>query len=298
MANFLSNLGKMTLGGQAKSPMGGGEAMPPFLQMRSMIGGQGTQSKPVLTPKSYVSPGEAKPQTPLPQQGTTPAMASVPGAMANVAPPTTPTPPTAGGQPTPAPAPIEGQAPAKPQTMGPKAPMPVGSIPVPDWIAKQKGKDIAGMDIYGEWLKKAQKEYGKYGYTWNEEYQAFVPPNGGQGQGGVWGSPQATYDYLKGDLQNAANDRKASLASDAAARGVYYGTPLTGSYADVDTQYLKGMGALDAAMWEKSSQMQLQKLALAAQLIPGMRDGNFDPSILAILGQLYGYGGGPQVPGK
>lgn len=287
MGNFLSNLGKIN--GTMGSPQGGGEALPPFLQMRSMVG-MGTKSKPVLTPKSYVAPGEAKaaPQAPTPiPQGMAPAAASVPnGAMANVAPPAPAAPATPPAQ---APAPIEGQGQPAPQTIN--SGLPKGAIPLPE---KFQGHGLLKDTFRKAWIKENQAKLGMLGYTWSEKDQAFIP--GGANAGGNFGSPQQTYDYLKGELQHETDLAKSNSAADAASRGVYYGTPLTSSYGDINTSYLKGLGALDAAMWEKSSQMQLQKLALAAQLIPGLKGSNFDPSTLAILGQLWGYGNGAGQP--
>jgi len=74
------------------------------------------------------------------------------------------------------------------------------------------------------------------------------------------------YNFFKSDLQNQANQAKANAITDASARGVYYGTPLTGSEADIDTQYLRGLGQLDAGMYSNEQQNQLARLGMAVNL--------------------------------
>ena len=270
MANFLTNLGKM-MGPQAKmnSPQGGGEALPAYLQARTMLGPTGAKSAPIVTPKPSVAPNEVAQASQSQMANVAPAAASVPGAQSTQGQPQ--------GQPL-----GDSGAGVKPQAM-PQAQTP-GAISIPHG-------GFHGTIEFAKWMKETWPKLKAMGYTLDAKHYLAIPPASNQGN---WGDPQKTYDYLKGELQNATNDRKADATTDAAKRGVFYGTPLTGSYADIDTQYLKGLGSLDAAMWEKSSALQMQKLALAAQLIPQMRGGNFDPTTLALLGQLWGYGG--QLP--
>ena len=157
-----------------KSTPGGGDARPPYLQTRTkpkpgpfqqIVSG----SKPVVTPKSSVVPGEVKPQV---ARGM-PPVSPPPGAnpMAN------PKPPQAGGQ------------------------------------------TLADV-----------------------------------------------YKFFQSDLKNQANQAKAGAVTDAANRGVYYGSPLTGSEADIDTQYLRGLGQFQAGMFGNQQQNELQRLQLAMGL--------------------------------
>lgn len=74
------------------------------------------------------------------------------------------------------------------------------------------------------------------------------------------------YGFFKSDLQNQTNQALANTRSDAAARGVFYGTPLTGSEADINTQYLRGLGQLQSGMFQNQQQDQLARLQLATQL--------------------------------
>jgi hypothetical protein len=90
--------------------------------------------------------------------------------------------------------------------------------------------------------------------------QGATPPQaGGQTLGDV-------YNFFKSDLENQRNQALASTRADASARGVFYGTPLTGSEADVNTQYLRGLGQLQAGMYGNEQQNQLARLGLAESL--------------------------------
>lgn len=105
------------------------------------------------------------------------------------------------------------------------------------------------------------------------------------------------YNFQKSDLQNETNQKLASTRSDAAARGVFYGTPLTGSEADINTQYLRGLGQLDAGMYGNEQQNQNQRLGLASQLVMSNPNvpipGGLDFSGLASL-----FGQSPAVAGQ
>ena len=74
------------------------------------------------------------------------------------------------------------------------------------------------------------------------------------------------YNFFKSDLQNQTHQAKANAITDASARGVYYGTPLTGSETDIDTQYLRGLGQLQSGMYGNAQQDSLARLGLASNL--------------------------------
>ena len=131
---------------------------------------------------------------------------------------------------------------------------------------------------------------------------ATVPPPGGQppapGQGPT--PPQAggndlsgLYNFFASDLQNQAKQATANSVADASSRGVYYGTPLTGSEADINTQYLRGLGQLQAGMYGNEQQNQLARLGLATNLagmsmMNGPPGGAIDPSVYQTIGQMFG----------
>jgi len=119
------------------------------------------------------------------------------------------------------------------------------------------------------------------------------PQAGGTNLGGV-------YNFMKSDLENEKNKALAERRADASARGVFYGSPLTGSEADIDTQYLRGLGQLDVGMYGNEQQSENQRLALAAQLFgmggqgqPPASNGPLDFSGLASL-----FGQSPAVAGQ
>lgn len=105
------------------------------------------------------------------------------------------------------------------------------------------------------------------------------------------GTLSDVYKFFKSDLENQRNQALASTRADASARGVFYGTPLTGSEADINTQYLRGLGQLQAGMYGNEQQNQLARLGLAESLgwqgqmnqppLPGQLD-------LSALGTLFG----------
>lgn len=74
------------------------------------------------------------------------------------------------------------------------------------------------------------------------------------------------YNFFKSDLQNQTKQAKSNAVADASARGVYYGTPLTGSEADIDTQYLRGLGQLQSGMYGNEQSNQLARLGMATNL--------------------------------
>jgi len=148
--------------------------------------------------------------------------------------------------------------------------------------------------------------------------QASVPnpnaaPGGTSTQAGNPSPPQAggnslgdVYNFFKSDLDNERKQAMSGSIADAASRGVYYGTPLTGSEADINTQYLRGLGQLQSGMYGNEQSNQLARLGLATSLagpmMQGVSPGGIDPSVYQMLGQLFGQSntlsgqrGGPSV---
>lgn len=122
------------------------------------------------------------------------------------------------------------------------------------------------------------------------------PPISQDAAGNPTAPPQAggtdlsgVYNFFKSDLQNQQKQALAGTQADAAARGVYYGTPLTGSEADINTQYLRGLGQLQAGMYGNEQQNQLARLAIGTQLMsimPQAASAGIDPNTFQALGQL------------
>jgi hypothetical protein len=134
------------------------------------------------------------------------------------------------------------------------------------------------------------------------------PPGGlnvntGQGdQANPYGQGLAgLYNFYKSDLQNQAKQATANSVADASARGVYYGSPLTGSEADINTQYLRGLGQLQAGMYGNEQANQLARLGLATNLFStgGMNappGGQMDPQTWQMIGQMFGGATGQGAP--
>ena len=59
---------------------------------------------------------------------------------------------------------------------------------------------------------------------------------------------QNAYRFMQQDLQDQANTARSSATADAARRGVYYGSPLTTSLGDIETQYQRGLGGLASSL--------------------------------------------------
>lgn len=103
--------------------------------------------------------------------------------------------------------------------------------------------------------------------------------------------PQTLYDFLKSDLEKQRSDALANATTDASARGVYYGTPLTTSYGDINTSFLKGLGSLQAGIVNNANSDELQRIQAAAGLLNGQPQssaGGIDPNTLQQLGALFG----------
>lgn len=97
------------------------------------------------------------------------------------------------------------------------------------------------------------------------------------------------YNYMKGDLENERKQAKSSAVADASKRGVYYGSPLTGSEADIDTQFLKGLGSLQANMYGNEQQSETTRLGMAGNLLNSMpqAQGGDNSALMAMLGQFF-----------
>lgn len=121
------------------------------------------------------------------------------------------------------------------------------------------------------------------------------PPHPPQAGGNSLGD---VYNFFKSDLQNQAKQAKSGAIADASARGVYYGTPLTGSEADIDTQYQRGLGQFSAGMYGNAQQDQLSRLGMAVNL-QGQSGSNMPPVPEGMdwsgLGALFG--NSPASPG-
>lgn len=98
------------------------------------------------------------------------------------------------------------------------------------------------------------------------------------------------YNFFKSDLENERRQAISGAQADAAKRGVYYGTPLTGSEADIETQFLRGLGQLQSGMYSNEQENQLRRLGLASGLLGGFPEGGYegDNSFYQVLGQLFG----------
>lgn len=104
-------------------------------------------------------------------------------------------------------------------------------------------------------------------------------------------NPQTLYDFFKQDLEDQRKLAEAGSTSDAAARGVYYGTPLTTSLGDINTQYLRGLGQLQAGIIGNESNNELARLGLGSSLLNSSLlppSGGLDPSVFQTLGSLFG----------
>jgi hypothetical protein len=99
------------------------------------------------------------------------------------------------------------------------------------------------------------------------------------------------------DQRRMAEDR---AKADAANRGVYYGSPLTTSLGDINSQFLRGQSDLETNLIRDQAQRQQQDRMSAIQAILqyGQQQQNgqaMDNDLWFKLMQL-GYGGYPQLP--
>lgn len=132
--------------------------------------------------------------------------------------------------------------------------------------------------------------------NWNP----ITPKQGGLGVTAGTGAPGATspispagqsaYDVLKGDLEDQRRSAMSGAVSDASARGVYYGSPLTTSQGDIQTQYLRGLGQLQAGVLGNEQQNELSRLQIGAGLLNGAgqaQGGKIDPNVMQMIGGLF-----------
>src|SRR6266850_439405 len=71
------------------------------------------------------------------------------------------------------------------------------------------------------------------------------------------------YDFFSQDLKDQARLAGSNAITDASARGVYYGSPLTTSLGDINTQLQRGLGALSTNIGLEQAQTQGQDLSNA-----------------------------------
>lgn len=127
-----------------------------------------------------------------------------------------------------------------------------------------------------------------------------TPPMQGAPQQQPPKSPNQTiYDFYKNDLEGQRKTAMSNAVSDAEKRGVYYGTPLTTSQGDIETEYLQGLGTLQANMLQNDQQNELQRMQIAGNLLnssPDATGGGIDPEVMKMLGMAFG--GSQQAAGQ
>jgi hypothetical protein len=112
---------------------------------------------------------------------------------------------------------------------------------------------------------------------------------------------QTLFNFLKQDLESERNKALADTRSSAANRGVFYGTPLTTSEGDINTQYLRGLGQMQAGLISNDEQQNLQRLSLIPQLLgrplnaAELGGGNTN-DIMQTIGSLFAPRQGPVAP--
>ena len=159
-----------------------------------------------------------------------------------------------------------------------------------------------GVGMFGMGLKP----FGKLGQFKPKAMQPNKPPLGNMPPVPGAGTPptppssaQTLYEFFKGDLERQKNSALAGARTDASARGVFYGTPLTTSQGDIETEYQRGLGQLQAGILQDEQQNELQRLALATQLFgngQGTKPAGMDPEVWKQIGALFAPRGGPTAP--
>ena len=125
------------------------------------------------------------------------------------------------------------------------------------------------------------------------------------------------FKFFKGDLERERDQGIDSARTNAASRGVFYGTPGVQAENDVNEKYQRGLGQFEANLLQNEQQNELarlglgtsffnaqqdneiKRLAIAAGLIPpdAQDTGGVDPSIFAALASIFGTGaGGTSLP--
>lgn len=195
-------------------PTGGGSNLPTFPQTRIPQPSTAAPGQPVTQGAQPVVQSPAMtPQEPM----------TTGGSMAPLAPPTAPNIGLAGGG---------GQMPLQAPTAVPGLPQPGGQIPLQAPMATPAPTTPTAL---------------------SPRQQSAVPLSalGGYIEQQL-GSPsrfdlpvvQNAFNFLAGDLDRQAAARNEQLRADAAARGVFYGSPLTTSQGDLATELQRGKGSL------------------------------------------------------
>lgn len=104
------------------------------------------------------------------------------------------------------------------------------------------------------------------------------------------------YDFQKGDLEAERDKALGATRAGAASRGLFYGSDLTGSEGDINSQFLRNMGSLQAGMMGNLMEDQRARLGMAANL--GWQDQMNQPPMpgpvdFSALGAMFGQ----QAPG-
>lgn len=152
--------------------------------------------------------------------------------------------------------------------------------------------------VPGEVKQKQPGVAGTLGAIAQPPAQPAITPAAGQPAqpGNATPGPQTLYDFLKHDLEDKRKTAMSNADADASARGVYYGTPLTTSHGDIQTEFLRGLGTLQANMLQNEAGNENTRLGLASNLLnqaPQSGAGGVDPNILQQLGALFGSGNAP-----
>lgn len=109
-------------------------------------------------------------------------------------------------------------------------------------------------------------------------------------------SGQTLYEFFKHDLENQRDAALANAKTDASARGVYYGTPLTTSQGDIQTEFQRGLGQLAAGQLQNKEQNDISRLGLATQLLGGAGQAQapgVSPEVFQTIGSLLTPRAGP-----
>src|SRR5574342_94934 len=108
---------------------------------------------------------------------------------------------------------------------------------------------------------------------------------------------QTLYEFFKKDLENQRRTAMSDAEANASRRGVFYGTPLTTSQGDIQTEFLRGLGQLQAGVLQNEQQNELQRLGLASNLLNQQGEAQaagISPDIMQTIGSLLAPRQGPQ----
>lgn len=106
------------------------------------------------------------------------------------------------------------------------------------------------------------------------------------------------YNFQKGDLEAERNKALGETRAGAESRGLFYGSPLTGSEGDINSQFLRNLGTLQAGMMGNLMEDRRARLGMAANL--GWQDQMNQPPLpgpvdFSALGAMFGQ---QQQPGN